>query len=861
MPNLSPMMQQYLRIKQENPEPLLFFRVGDFYEMFFDDALTGSRELELTLTGKDCGLPERAPMCGVPFHAVDTYVTRLVEKGYKVAICEQMEDPTLAKGLVKRDVIRIITPGTLTDSAAIGEKKNNYLLSVCITGRRAGYAYADVTTGEMFARMSSSDERDLRGTVTAISPAEIITNAPDLLGPLSGLPVSACAEQRFRTKDARECLLRHFELASTEALGFSQATQPAMCAAGALMAYLNATQKNALSHITRIQFVTAGHTMPLDQNTVRNLELTQSIRGGTKGTLLQVLDHTVTAMGGRLLRSCVEQPLLLPEEINARLDAVEALAREPVLCEAVREHLQQVYDMERLLSKVSYQSLNPRDCLSLRRSLNQVEPVKELLTDPALCAVAAMIDPVQDLKDLLEAAISDDAPISPNDPGVIRAGYDAQLDEYRRADAEGKQWLIDLEAREREQTGIRNLRIQFNRVFGYFFEVTKSFLPLVPDRFIRRQTMANAERFTTEELRELERRILGAQEQSQRLEYQLFDQVREQIAAHMGALQRTALGFKQLDVFQSLAKAALLNRYVRPSLNDDGVLEIRDGRHPVVEALNTDEPFVPNDTDMNREDRHMQIITGPNMAGKSTYMRQVALITLMAHMGSFVPAQSANIPLTDCVFTRIGASDNLAQGQSTFMVEMTETAYILKNATERSLVLMDEIGRGTSTFDGLSIAWAAVEYLADKKKSGALTLFATHYHELSELEGKLPGVVNCCVSVREQGEQVLFLRKIIPGGADKSFGIYVARLAGVPREVVARAQEIEARLTVHDLSDHGLGQSILNPKGKRKNEQESILGFTRTEFIEEMQQLDVLGMTPMDALNRLFVLKEKALKL
>ena len=864
MSSLSPMMQQYLRIKQENPEPLLFFRVGDFYEMFFDDALTGSRELELTLTGKDCGLPERAPMCGVPFHAVDTYVTRLVEKGYKVAICEQMEDPALAKGLVKRDIIRIITPGTLTDSAAIGEKRNNYLLSICVSGRKAGFAYADVSTGEMYARMGTSDEREIRGVIASVSPAEIITNAEEAVRPLAGIAVSGSSAERFRPKDARERLLRHFETASPEALGFSAANQPAMCAAGALMAYLNDTQKNALGHITRIQFVTAGHTMPLDQNTIRNLELTQTLRGqGGKGTLLGVLDHTVTAMGGRLLRAYVEQPLLLPEEINARLDAVEALTREPVLCEAVRERLQQVYDMERLLSKVSYQSLNPRDCLSLRRSLSQAQPVRELISAEALSSVMQLLDPVQDLLDTLNAAISDDAPLSPNDPGVIRTGYDAQLDEYRRADSEGKQWLMDLEAREREQTGIRNLRIQYNRVFGYYIEVTKSFLSQVPDRYLRRQTLANAERYTTDELRELERKILGAQDQAQKLEYQLFDQVRAQIAAHMDALQRTALGFKQLDVYQSLARAALMNRYVRPTLNDEGVMEIREGRHPVVEALNTDEPFIPNDTEMNRADRHMEIITGPNMAGKSTYMRQVALITLMAHMGSFVPAESANIPLTDCVFTRIGASDNLAQGQSTFMVEMAETAYILKNATEKSLVLMDEIGRGTSTFDGLSIAWAAVEYLADKKKSGALTLFATHYHELSELEGKLPGVVNCCVAVREQGEQVLFLRKIMPGGADKSFGIYVARLAGVPREVVARAQEIEARLTVHDMSDQGLGQSILNPKGKgkRKNEQESILGFTRTEFIEEIQQLDVLSMTPMDALNRLFVLKEKALKL
>jgi len=866
MATLSPMMQQYLRIKQQNPEPLLFFRVGDFYEMFFDDALTGSRELELTLTGKDCGLPERAPMCGVPYHAVDSYVTRLVEKGYKVAICEQMEDPKLAKGLVDRDIIRIITPGTLTDTAYIGEKRNNFLLAVCVMGKKAGLAWCDVSTGEFYTRQTSAQERDISGGVSAVQPAEVITNAPDVIRSATGLLPSASREASWKPARARELLTRHFETATTDALGFSGATQASMCACGALLDYLSATQKNALSHITRILTVTAEETMALDVNTLRNLELTSTNRGtGGRGTLLNVLDYTVTAMGGRALKAAIEQPLRDPDRINQRLDVVEALVRDTVLCGEIRERLRQVYDLERLTSKVSYQTLSPRDCLSIRRSLEQAAPVRALLESAgdALSPIRALIDPIDDLRTLLSSAISEDAPLSPNDPGVINAGYNADLDGYRDAAANGKRLLMELEARERERTGIKNLRVQYNRVFGYYIEITKSNYALVPDDYIRRQTLTNAERFTTGELSELERRLLGAEEQAQRLERQLFDGVREQISAHMEALQRTAQGFKLLDMHLSLARAAQERRYTRPVINREGVMDIREGRHPVVEAMPSDEAFVPNDTQMDRQDRHMHIITGPNMAGKSTYMRQVALITLMAHMGSFVPADHADIPLTDCVYTRIGASDNLAMGQSTFMVEMTELAYILRSATDRSLILLDEIGRGTSTFDGLSIAWATVEHLADKKKCGALTLFATHYHELSELEGRLPGVVNCCMAVKEQGEQVIFLRKLMPGGTDRSFGVYVARLAGVPREIVARAQEIEARLTVHDMSDAGLGQSILNPKGKgrRKSEQEDILGFTRTEFIEEMQQLDVLAMTPMDALNRLFILKEKALKL
>ena len=864
MATLSPMMQQYLRIKQNNPEPLLFFRVGDFYEMFFDDALTASRELELTLTGKDCGMEERAPMAGVPFHAVDSYVTRLIEKGYKVAICEQLEDPKSAKGLVDRDIIRIITPGTLTDSAYIGEKRNNYLLAVHFSGKKAGLSWCDVSTGEMYARVIPNTEKELKGALSGISPSEIITGDKAALEKTAKVLCSSCPGTYFQPQQAKQRLLDHFSVRSLTALGLDAALAPAACAAGALMAYLSDTQKNALTHITRLSIVSSQDTMPLDAATLRNLELTQTNQGKSgKGSLLSLMDRTVTAMGGRLLRSFVEQPLVNRERIEKRLNAVEALFSDPVLSEELKDCLTQVYDMERLLSKVAYGSLGPRDCLALDRSLEMVPRVLaalERVNGDALSPVVSSLDPVDELRTLLGDAISPDAPLSPMDPGVIRPGYHAQLDEFRRAAAEGKQWLMDLESKEREETGIRNLRIQYNRVFGYYIEVTKSNYHLVPDRYIRRQTLAAAERFTTPELKDLEGRIAGADEQAQKLEYSLFDQVRGQVAANMERLQKTAYGFKLLDVFLSMARLARENDYVRPSLNGEGRLDIEDGRHPVVEKTLTDELFVPNDTHMS-PDKRMQIITGPNMAGKSTYMRQVALIVLMAHMGSFVPAAKADIPLVDAVFTRIGASDNLAAGQSTFMVEMSEMAYILRNATEKSLVILDEIGRGTSTFDGLSIAWSAVEYLADKKRSGALTLFATHYHELSELEGRLDGVCNFCVAVKELGEEVIFLRKITPGGTDKSFGIYVARLAGVPREVVARAQQIEARLAVRDMTQSSIGQSILDPQKGRKNEQVSLLGLSQTEFVAEIQQLDVLAMTPMDALNQLYLLKEKALKL
>ena len=865
MATLSPMMQQYMRLKEQNPDTLLFFRVGDFYEMFFDDALTASRELELTLTGKDCGLEERAPMCGVPYHAVDTYVARLVEKGYRVAIGEQMTDPALAKGLVDRDVIRIITPGTLTDTAVIGERKNNFLCSLYVQGKRAGLAACDVSTGEFYAQQLPAEQSAVKAALSALEPGEIITNDLEFAKGCAAVVPRLFTAAAFQSQNARETLLSHFGVNSLIALGLDSSLAAAACASGALMRYLNDTQKNSLKHIVSIRIQEKGDTMPLDASTRRNLELTETIRGrSAKGSLLSILDDTVTAMGGRLLRAWVEKPLLSKEKIEARLAAVEALYQNHVLGEALREKLSRVYDMERLLSKVSYHSLNARDCLSLLRSLEQAPEVLSLLAEisgGALSFLREMLNPLPELTDLLSRAISPDAPLLISEGGVIRAGYNAELDELRRASTEGKQWLLDLEAREREETGIKNLRIQYNRVFGYYIEVTKSNYALVPLRYQRRQTLASSERFTTDELRAIESKLTGAQEQAAKLELLLFEQIRDQIGNQMAPLQGTAAAYKTLDALLSLARVARRNNYVRPEITEDGVIDILDGRHPVVEAMLPDMAFVPNDTHLDGEGRRMQIITGPNMAGKSTYMRQVALITLMAHMGSFVPAREAHICLVDGVYTRVGASDDLATGQSTFMVEMSEMAYILRNATNRSLVILDEIGRGTSTFDGLSIAWAAVEYLCDKQKSGAKALFATHYHELSELEGHLEGVANFCVSVKEHGEEVIFLRKIIPGGTDKSFGIYVARLAGVPRPVVARAQEIEARLEVSNEGQNSIGQNILGAKHKKKNEQVALMDYSKTEFVEEIRGLDVLSMTPMDALNKLFLLKEKALKL
>ena len=637
------------------------------------------------------------------------------------------------------------------------------------------------------------------------------------------------------------------------------------CAAGALMRYLSETQKNAMEHITGLRIYQGSQTMLLDRNTRRNLELTESIRGRTKkGSLLWLLDRTSTAMGGRLLRSWIEQPLTDRAAIEQRLDAVAEFAGQHVLTMTLSEELKGVYDVERLLCRVAYKSLNARDCLALGASLSKVPGLRQLLDgagSPAVRQIREQLDPLEDMTELLEKSIHPDAPVVITEGGIIRDGYSPLLDEYRQAATSGKQWIMELEQKEREATGIRNLRIQYNKVFGYYIEVTKSFYSLVPDRYVRKQTLANAERYMTPELKEMEQKIVGAQEQSVRLELQLFTEIRERIAAQISRIQQTAQALKTLDALLSLAQVAVNNRYVRPEITDDGTMEILDGRHPVVEATMQEGGFVPNDTHMNGDNQRMLIITGPNMAGKSTYMRQVALITLMAHIGSFVPAASARIPLVDRIFTRVGASDDLASGQSTFMVEMAETAYILRNATPNSLVILDEIGRGTSTFDGLAIAWAVVEYRCDKEKSGARTLFATHYHELSELEGRVDGVENYCISVKEHGEDVIFLRKIVRGGADKSFGIHVARLAGVPHEVLVRAHEIQARLEVTGINQNVIGENILGSGEKRENEQVDMFDYQRTEIINELQSIDVMALTPMDAINKLFLLREKARKL
>ncbi len=865
---LTSMMQQYLNLKAEYQDCILFFRLGDFYEMFFDDARTASRELELTLTGRDCGLEERAPMCGVPFHAAATYVERLIAKGYKVAICEQLEDPALAKGLVKRDVIRVVTPGTVIEPAMLDERANNFLLSVHFTGEKVGMAFADVSTGEFFVHEIASAADTLADEIARIQPIEIITNDLVRLRACQGREDVSCSEQPgswYQYQNASDELCRHFALSDLSPLGLSEEYRSGACAAGALMRYLSETQKNALEHITELRIYQGAVTMLLDRNTRRNLELTESIRGrSSKGSLLWLMDRTSTAMGGRLLRSWIEQPLIDREQILHRLDAVEEFTGEHVLTMTLSEELQGVYDVERLLSKVSYKSINARDCLALCASLGKVPGIRGLLSEAksqAVRQVRDQLDPLEDLTALLERAIHPDAPLAISEGGIIRDGYSAMLDEYRAASVSGKQWILDLEQREREATGIKNLRVQYNKVFGYYIEVTKSYYELVPERYTRKQTLTNCERYMTPELKEMEQKIVGAQEQSVRLELQLFTEIREKIAAEIARIQRTAMALKTLDALLSLAKVAVSNHYVRPDITGDGSLRILDGRHPVVEQTLQDGGFVPNDTFMNQDEQRMLIITGPNMAGKSTYMRQVALIVLMAHIGSFVPAREASIPIVDRIFTRVGASDDLASGQSTFMVEMSETAYILRNATARSLIILDEIGRGTSTFDGLSIAWAVVEYLCDKEKVGAKTLFATHYHELSELEGHIDGVENYCISVKEHGEDVIFLRKIIRGGADRSFGVHVARLAGVPKPVLVRAHEIQARLEVSDINQKGIGQNILEEGPKRENEQVDMFDYARTEIINDLQNIDVMALTPMDAINQLFLLREKARKL
>lgn len=869
MAQLSPMMAHYLETKKQYPDCILFYRLGDFYEMFFEDAKTASRELEITLTGKECGLEERAPMCGVPYHAVDNYLNRLVQKGYKVAIAEQMEDPKTAKGLVKREVIRVVTPGTITSSQALEESKNNYLMGIVYMDGVFGISSADISTGDYLVTEVRS-ERTLLDEIYKFSPSEIICNEAfymsgiDLEELKNRLHVVVTAlEHRFFSDDSCRKLLReHFHVNHLDGLGISQ-YEAGTIAAGAVLQYLCETQKSTLEHLTGITPYTTGQYMMLDTSTRRNLELTETLREKQKrGTLLWVLDKTKTAMGARMLRSFVEQPLISRERILDRQNAVEELNMNYISREEMAEYLNAVYDLERLIGRISYKTANPRDLIAFKSSLAMLPHIKQLLGEfqsPLLRQVDEEMDTLADLTDLIERAIVEEPPISVREGGMIKDGYSEEADRLRHAKTQGKDWLADLEAEEKEKTGIKTLKVKFNKVFGYYFEVTNSFKDQVPDYFIRRQTLTNAERFTTERLKELEGTILGAEDKLFSLEYDLFCQVRDAVGARVETIQQTAKAIALLDVLVSLSAVATRQNYVKPKINEKGVIHIKNGRHPVVEQMMRDDLFVANDTYLDNGKNRISIITGPNMAGKSTYMRQTALITLMAQIGSFVPADEANIGLCDRIFTRVGASDDLASGQSTFMVEMTEVANILRNATRNSLLILDEIGRGTSTFDGLSIAWAVVEYISSTKTLGAKTLFATHYHELTELEGAISGVNNYCIAVKEQGDNIVFLRKIVKGGADKSYGIQVAKLAGVPEPVISRAKELVEELSDADITarakEIASGSRSAQPRRsvERPDEvdlrQMSIFDTVREEdIIRELMDLDISRLSPVEAL-------------
>ena len=874
---LTPMMKQYMQTKEEYKDCILFYRLGDFYEMFFDDALTASKELEITLTGKNCGLEERAPMCGIPYHAVDSYLNRLVSKGYKVAICEQVEDPKTAKGIVKREVIRVVTPGTNLDTQGLDETKNNYIMCIVYMADRYGLSIADVTTGEYLVTELDSQTK-LLDELYKFMPSEIVCNEAfymsgmDLDDLKNRLHMAIYSLEAWYFDDAlcRETLQEHFKVASLEGIGLSDC-ECGMIASGALLKYLEETQKNSLSHMSRLTRYATGNYMVLDSATRRNLELVETLREKQKrGSLLWVLDKTKTAMGARTLRKYVEQPLIDKESIVKRLDAVAELKDNAICREEIREYLNPVYDLERLVGKITYQSANPRDLIAFQSSLSMLPSVKYILKDmesDLLREIYEELDPLEELCDLVGRAIQEEPPLAMKEGGIIKDDYNDEVDRLRKAKSEGKNWLADLETKEREKTGIKNLRIRYNKVFGYYLEVTNSFKELVPEYYTRKQTLANAERYIIPELKELEDTILGAEDKLCALEYELYCEVRNTIAAELTRIQRTAKAVAKLDVIASLALVAERNNYVRPKINEKGVIDIRDGRHPVVEKMIPNDMFIANDTYLDDKKQRISIITGPNMAGKSTYMRQAALIVLMAQLGSFVPASSANIGLVDRIFTRVGASDDLASGQSTFMVEMNEVANILRNATSKSLLILDEIGRGTSTFDGLSIAWAVVEYISNSKLLGAKTLFATHYHELTELEGKISNVNNYCIAVKEKGDDIVFLRKIVKGGADKSYGIQVAKLAGVPDPVINRAKEIVEELVTADITgkvkDIAVQGSETKKKPQKKLDEVDLTQFSLFDTVKdddvlnELKELDISHMTPMDAMNKLYQLQNK----
>ena len=870
------MMVHYCQTKCAYKDSILFYRLGDFYEMFFEDAKTVSRELELTLTGKDCGLSERAPMCGIPYHAAETYINRLIDKGYKVAICEQVEDPKTAKGIVKREVTRVVTPGTNLNMQELDEGKNNYLMAIVCVGDHFGVSTADITTGDCYVT-EIDEERKLWDEINKFLPAEIICNDAFLVSGVdvddlrNRLHISVFALESWYFGDdlCKQTLLEHFNISSLEGLGLAD-YDSGVIAAGSLFRYLLDTQKNTMEHMNKIIPYTTDRYMVIDSSSRRNLELVETLREKQKrGSLLWVLDKTKTAMGARMLRSFVEQPLIDADAINERLDAVTELNMQAMLREEIREYLNPVYDLERLVSRISYRSANPRDLLAFKMSLEMIPHIKNLLanfTSPLLVRINEQMDGLEDLYTLLEASITEDPPLAVKEGGIIREGYNEQVDTYRNSKTQGKSWLAQLEAEEKEKTGIRNLKIKYNKVFGYYLEVTNSFKDLVPEYYTRKQTLTNAERYITPKLKELEDMILGAEDKLFALEYDLFCQVREELAAQIPRIQETAKAIAQLDVYASLSVVAQRNNYVRPTVNTKGVIDIKNGRHPVVEKMINNDMFIANDTYLDNGSKRVSVITGPNMAGKSTYMRQTALIVLMAQIGSFVPAEKAKIGVVDRIFTRVGASDDLASGQSTFMVEMTEVANILRNATAKSLLILDEIGRGTSTFVGLSIAWAVIEHISNTKLLGAKTLFATHYHELTELEGKIPGVNNYCIAVKERGDDIVFLRKIVKGGADKSYGIQVAKLAGVPDSVLDRAKELVDELVHTDITStfKDLAENSRKTKPKAVHydevdlEQISLFDTVQDQdIIEELKNLDITMLTPMDAMNTLYRLQNK----
>lgn len=863
MANLSPMMKQYFDIKKQYPDTILFFRLGDFYEMFYDDAKLASRELDLTLTGRDCGQEERAPMCGVPFHSYETYLAKLVAKGYKVAICEQMEDPALAKGLVKRDIIRVVTPGTVLESSMLDESRNNYICSVYVRGNTAGVCFADISTGELYATVLTAElAEQLKNELSRYSPSEILVNSavldftqlPDFIRNRLSASLELLEDGEYEQQKTTEEVQKQFGGKTLEDLEL--ADKPELTAAlGALFSYLHRTQRTGIERIASVQLYSGAQYMKLDLSARRNLELIETMRSKEKrGSLLWVLDKTHTPMGKRLIRTWMEQPLLSPAAISRRLNAVEELTGDAVLRDEIAEELSGIHDLERVMSRVVYGSANGRELRSLESTARRLPPLRSAIKgvqSQLLCSILENIDPLSDIADLVDRAIVEEPPFSLREGGIIRSGFSEELDLLKGDMSSGRGILADIEAKERERTGIPKLKVGYNRVFGYYIEVSNAYKEQVPPEYIRKQTLTNCERFITPELKDLEGRILGAHDKSVQLEHSLFEQVRKEIAGQMERVQHTAVAIAQLDVLLSFAQVSVDNQYTRPIVDMSGKLELRESRHPVVEAL-LNAPFVPNDVTLDKDENRVAIITGPNMAGKSTYMRQVALITIMAQIGCFVPAASARVGIADAIFTRVGASDDLAAGQSTFMVEMAEVADILKNATSNSLVILDEIGRGTSTYDGMSIARAVVEFVANKRTLGAKTLFATHYHELTVLEDLLDGVKNYNIACKKHGDDITFLRRIVRGGADESYGIEVAKLAGVPNKVVKRAKQILAELA---------NMAPAEPQSRKsvKQEEEAPVQMTLTppgeaEALERLRQIDVNTLTPIECMNELFEL-------